>query len=480
VIANVRGTISGGITGAAAGAAAGAQAGFTGGNAAQSGAQAGRDATIANYRDPVGDVLRGAGQGAVSGAQGAANAGAAAGTSAANAARDGATRAMEAQRTTAEAARDTLRRTAQGAASDAAAVGAISANVAGRAIADTANPKPVDATVSNWRNYDISGGVIATSAGAPDVTVPPAKLQTIPGEPVVTRDGERTITVWREQVVPASVNTRDGGTVLSGMVVRTEVVGPNGTQTTIAFVSIMFSNPVITELVPKVGGPLITVNGGQGLVIVTNTPPPPTQTAAAPAPASSPAPDDTVRVSASLGRGPEASAIAREATTARDFALKSLRNPMPVTVGVWEGAVQLEGAGGAQMVHKGESAALPEGGGKPIPMEGFQRTGLANPGLRPDRVNADLAQVFEEDGRNATGPGVYVQVRDGAVELRKDGNLVVLQKGDTGFTDTGSGPLRKFTTPPLFLGKDPFLARGVPRGTGGGGSGLMCGPAFGA
>lgn len=198
-----------------------------------------------------------------------------------------------------------------------------------------------------------------------------------------------------------------------------------------------------------------------------------------PAGSSPPAPDDIVRVSASLGDTADVTTIAREATVARDFALKTARNPAPVTVGVWDGAVQLEGAGGSHMVRKGETAALPEGGGRPVPIDGLQRTGLPAPGLRPDRVNADLAQVFEEDGRNFTGPGVYVRVREGAVELRKDGEVVVLQRGDSGFTDSGSGPLRKFTTPPPFMVRDPFLARGATRIFGASGGGRMCVPAIG-
>jgi hypothetical protein len=193
----------------------------------------------------------------------------------------------------------------------------------------------------------------------------------------------------------------------------------------------------------------------------------------------SPPTDNPVKVSATLGRGTDATTIAREATIARDFAMKTVRNPASVTVGVWDGAVQLEGAGGSHMVRKGESAALPEGGSKPVPIDGLQRTGLPTPGLRPDRVNADLAQVFEEDGRNFTGPGVYVQVREGAVELRKDGEVIVLQRGDSGFTDAGNGPLRKFTTPPPFLIRDPFLARGATRIFGSAGGGRMCVPAIG-
>ncbi len=155
--------------------------------------------------------------------------------------------------------------------------------------------------------------------------------------------------------------------------------------------------------------------------------------------------------------GGEDSKIAREATAARDFALKSLRSTLPVTASALDDSQQFEG---------------------------LQRTGLSNPGRRQDSGNFELAQVTEEDGRNATSPGVYVQVRDGEVELKKDGALVVLQRGETGFTDTGSGALRKFTTPPPFLSRDAFLARVTPRGTGTGaggrgGGGLMCGPAFG-
>ena len=495
------------LVGAVAGGVAGGVAGATGGDATQAGGQAGTqaNATLTGAGTTVGNTVSGVVQGAISGQTGTPRglnspsrvvgmvaggvAGGVAGATGGNATQAGEQAGAQAN-TTLKGAETTVGNTAQAGARVGETIGRAATQVIDDQIKDARLDSSSQASVdtgtpssSGTRSYDLSGGVIANVVGLPDVTAPPARLQTIQGEPVVTVNGDRTTRVWTEQVVPGSVRTRDGGVVMTGTVLRTEVVGPEGTQTTVSFVNIEFFNPTTAMFVQSTpvqrgGGVLVSVRGGQGLVVVTNSPSP-NPAPAQGATASSARPDDAVQVSASLGRGAEATTIAREATTARDFAMKTLRNPMPVTVGVWEGAVQLEGAGGSQMVRKGESAALPEGGGKPVPVEGFQRTGLSNPSLRPDRVNADLAQVFEEDGKNFTDPGVYVQVREGAVELKKDGEMIVLQRGDTGFTDSGSGPLRKFTTPPPFIVRDPFLARGVSRSIGSAGGGLMCAPASG-
>ncbi len=183
--------------------------------------------------------------------------------------------------------------------------------------------------------------------------------------------------------------------------------------------------------------------------------------------------DDTVRVSGSLGQGTEATRIARDADTTRNIAMNTpFLHP---ELGVWEGAVEFAGPGGPQVLRRGETAFL----GQPPTGEGRPSATLANTGLRPDGMSANLAQVFEEDGKDFAQAGIYVEVREGLVELGKGGETVLLQKGDSGYTDTGVGLLRKFTTPPPFLGRDPFLARGATRGSGSAGAGRMCGPMFG-
>lgn len=186
--------------------------------------------------------------------------------------------------------------------------------------------------------------------------------------------------------------------------------------------------------------------------------------------------DGPIQVSGSLGRDADSARIARDAGAARDVALKTVF--LHPEIGVWEGAVEIAGPGGLQIIRRGEAAFF----GQPPSGEGRLPTFLANAGLRLDGVNANLAQVFEEDGKDFARAGIYVEVRDGVVALRKNGEEIVLQRGDSGFTDSGGGPLRKFGTPPPFIGRDPFLARSAVRGTGLGGSagaGRMCGPMFG-
>lgn len=125
------------------------------------------------------------------------------------------------------------------------------------------------------RSYDISGGQIAVN-GPPDTVMPPGTLQTIPGEPVVVRDGDRVITTWVETVVGGQPRTAHGGFPTGGTVTRTQVEGPDGVTTTLAF-NVIFVDPMITPnavATPNVGGPLISLGPDKpGTVEVTQRAP---------------------------------------------------------------------------------------------------------------------------------------------------------------------------------------------------------------
>jgi hypothetical protein len=227
-------------------------------------------------------------------------------------------------------------------------------------------------TANSLRSYDITGGQISV-VGPPDTVLPPGILQTLPGEPVVTRVGDRVITTWVETVVNV-VNTAHGGNSISGTVTRTEIVGPEGTTTTLAF-NVQFVDPMVFPgPVPAVGGPLISLGPDKpGTVQVTHR-----------------APDGTTTVS-----------------------YPDNTNNKPASVAVTEGEVEIVGRG---RVRAGEMLAST---GSPVRVPGLTKMPLVK---AADNSFGSIDKAVEE--------GLYVWVRDGAVRVTKDADSVDVAAGN--------------------------------------------------
>ncbi|MBX3665458.1 MAG: FecR domain-containing protein [Burkholderiales bacterium] len=221
------------------------------------------------------------------------------------------------------------------------------------------------------RQYDITGGVIAVN-GPPSIVAPPGLLSTVPGVPTVVTVGDRTITTWVEAVV-GGAPTNTGGGAIGGTVTRTEVSGPDGVTTTLVF-NVMFVSPMVTVLIPQVGGPLISLGPDKpGLVEVTHR-----------------APDGTVTVSYPGNQDLNSSSVA-----------------------VLEGEVEVVGRG---RVRQGEMLASAVG---PVRVPG-----LAD--LPAVKVDPDL---FKDAGKPVE-EGLYVWVRDGAVTMEKGEKTVDVPAGN--------------------------------------------------
>ena len=231
----------------------------------------------------------------------------------------------------------------------------------------------VQGQIDGIRSYDITGGQIAT-IGPPDTVVPPGILRTVPGEPMVTRMGDQVVTTWVETVVAGEVRTAFGGNSMGGTVTRTEVSGPEGTTTTLTF-NVMFVSPLAVGLVPTVGGPLFSLGPDKpGTVQVTHR-----------------APDGTTTVSYPGNKD----------------------DPKNSTVTVLDGEVEVIGRG---RVQKGEMLA-----------SSGDKVRLASLADVPDiKVDPDPFKSSDK----AVEEGLYVWVRDGAVQVAKDDKSVDVPAGN--------------------------------------------------
>lgn len=260
---------------------------------------------------------------------------------------------------------------------------------------------------ASGRSYDISGGVIAV-VGPPDTVLPPGLLNTLPGEPQVAHVDGRVITTWVESMVPPYVTTAHGGVPVAGSVTRTEIVGPEGTTTTLTF-NLTFTDPMVFPgPVPAVGGPLVALGPFKpGIVQVTHR-----------------APDGTTTVSYPGNQNGESN---------------------PSSVAVLEGEVDVLGRG---RLRAGEMLAS---SGSRVRMPALTKTSLARAGGDPF---GGAEKAVEE--------GLYVWVRDGAVQVAKDNQAVDVGAGNAAVATKDS--VRLLDVVPNFLRFDstprPFPALG--------------------
>jgi len=260
---------------------------------------------------------------------------------------------------------------------------------------------------STFRSYDISGGQIAVN-GPPDTVMPPGALQTVPGEPMVVRDGDRVITTWVETVVSGRPFTAHGGVATGGTVTRTQVEGPDGMTTTLVF-NVSFLDPSILggTGIPAVGGPLISLGKDKpGIVEVTQR-----------------APDGKVTVS-----------------------YPGNADNKPASVAVTDGEVEIIGRG---RVRAGEMLVST---GSPVRVPGL---GTVPPIKAADNVFGSTDKAVEE--------GLYVWVRDGAVRVTKDADSVDVAAGNAAVA-TKDG-VRLLDVVPNFLRFDG-TPRPLPGGSG--------------
>lgn len=136
-------------------------------------------------------------------------------------------------------------------------------------------------------------------------------------------------------------------------------------------------------------------------------------------------------------------------------------------VGVQQGAVELPAAQGPALRLGPGQAAAPDVAGQPQPQP--MVTGLRAPDVSGLPLDAAVLERFFGASAGTPGQpapdGVYVHVRDGAVELEQGGRTVVLTPGESGHAPPGSAPPAKVSrgvlvAGPATLGVDRFA--GLP------------------
>lgn len=232
----------------------------------------------------------------------------------------------------------------------------------------------------------------------------------------MTRDGDVIKTEWVEEVVPGqsmtgppNPGTGGGSTVLPGSNVRRTVwTYPDGsTYTMLDFSGIVFTAPPLGIFAPPAGpgpgsaGPLLSVRGG-GLVFTSNS-------------------------------SPDSQAARANAQN-------------PTQVAVLDGEVEVVGRG---RVRKGEMLAS---AGSPVRMASL-------PDMPVVKVDPDL---FRETSKPVE-EGLYVWVRDGAVQVAKDDKLVDVSAGNAAVATRDKITLLDVV--PNFLRFDP-TPRPAPSGGG--------------
>ena len=70
----------------------------------------------------------------------------------------------------------------------------------------------------------------------------------------------------------------------------------------------------------------------------------------------------------------------------------------------------------------------------------------------------DFQQLFGLDGKSMSEPGLYVDVKDGRVEMtQQNGQQITLNAGETGFAGPQGTELFRLGATPSFLDRDAYL-----------------------
>lgn len=117
---------------------------------------------------------------------------------------------------------------------------------------------------------------------------------------------------------------------------------------------------------------------------------------------------------------------------------------------VWNGAIEFQFDGGRMLLENGKAAFVKNGFSRPVIIPNFPvhlRTMGNAP--RPDRITIK-DDLFSGDDSRDINPGLYVNVRDGDVNLEgADGSVVSLGKGEAGKVGLNGKSVRLSFVPPF-------------------------------
>jgi hypothetical protein len=130
--------------------------------------------------------------------------------------------------------------------------------------------------------------------------------------------------------------------------------------------------------------------------------------------------------------------------------------PDGLTATTWKGTIFLKNDAGETDVPEGVAATTPNASVAPRRLDAVPPFFRDNPAPRPDRVPADLVKLFGMQQDDFSEPGMYVHVRDGAVEFKAPAGSYVLAKGETGFFNPAGVRFERLGIVPGFIDKDPY------------------------
>ena len=117
---------------------------------------------------------------------------------------------------------------------------------------------------------------------------------------------------------------------------------------------------------------------------------------------------------------------------------------------VWNGAIEIQFEGGSLLLENGKAAFMRNGFSKPVVIPNLP-VHIRNMGgaPRPDSVEVK-DDLFSGADQKDIDPGLYVNVRDGDVEVRgNDGSSTTLGKGEASVSSLGGKTLRLNFVPPF-------------------------------
>lgn len=123
-----------------------------------------------------------------------------------------------------------------------------------------------------------------------------------------------------------------------------------------------------------------------------------------------------------------------------------------------DGEIEIKSGQHTLVVPKGQTGYVDAPGAIPLLLAetpGFMRD---NSAPKPELLEIDFTQLFGLDGKNMSEPGLYVNVKDGRVEMtQQNGQQITLNAGETGFAGPEGTELFRLGSTPSFLDRDAYL-----------------------
>jgi len=122
-------------------------------------------------------------------------------------------------------------------------------------------------------------------------------------------------------------------------------------------------------------------------------------------------------------------------------------------VHVWDGSVSFEAGGKALVIDQDRAAVHNPSRDRFLLLDRVPDFFASETAPRPDKMQVDFENLFGTG--SADGPGLYVLMREGHIELADGGRSVDLGPGDSGYSSEGRAPIR-LTITPTFMLFDPL------------------------